>query len=128
MKDRQANCRKTLPPLRRPCRITKILSLIEAGSKGVLEVMMPISTMNDCKNDLIKSISSASRFKYLTKKLLAVKRTPLIIARNHPRIQSRFLVGASGRRTGPKEVAMMSSPSSFKILTEFVRIRDIFLC
>ena len=38
-----------------------------------------------------------------------------------------YLVGASDMRTGPKLVEIRSSPSSFRILTEFVRILDSFL-
>merc|ERR1719209_1274576 len=36
MKDKQANCKNTLPPLSKPCRITKTLSFTEWGKSGVL--------------------------------------------------------------------------------------------
>ena len=67
------------------CNTTNNLSNFFSG-KNFLFVMMMTNAINTVwRPDLTMSISMASILKYLTKKLVAVKRIPLKIAKNQPR-------------------------------------------
>ena len=81
--------------------MTRNLSILFSGKKLLLVMMMTTAIKTVWMTDLTISISMASMVKYLTKKLPAVKRTPLRTARKPPRSQSLLPLMGVSRTTGP---------------------------